>query len=535
MKILVSDKLSDEGLSILQGEANIQVDVRPGMSADELREQIGNYEGILIRSGTKLTADALSKPGDLRVIVRAGVGVDNVDLAAATRNGILVMNTPDANTLSTAEVALTLMMALSRNIVPAANSLTEGKWDRKSFVGAQLAGKTLGVIGLGRIGMAVAQRALGLAMNVVSYDPFVGGSKTLEEKITQVDSLEDLLRQADYLTVHTPLTDGTRGLIGKKELALLPEGARVINAARGGIIDEDALADALESGHLAGAALDVFTAEPPTNRRLIENPKALCIPHLGASTVEAQQNVAIEAARTLVAYLKNGEVTSAVNAPAVDFAKAGEMRAYLELGHRLGSILSSITMGRIKAVRLNYAGEITQKPVEQITVSVVIGLLERHVQQRLNLINALIVAREHNIDVQQTTALAVGPYTTQLSATVVSDKEEHTISGTVFSDRYARVVTIDDFPVELRPEGDLVVTYTMDRPGVIGGIGTLFGEKGINISSMTFGRKKASGESCVVLSLDSPPPDEVMEALKEKDFVARVYRVSLPPLGEHSA
>lgn len=534
-RILVSDKLADEGLRILQSEPDIDVDVRLEMSAEELKKEIGNYDAILIRSGTKLTAEVLAEPGDLQAIVRAGVGVDNIDIAAATRGGVLVMNTPDANTLSTAELTITLMLAMSRNIVPAANSLKAGKWDRKSFQGVQLVGKTLGVVGLGRIGLAVASRALGMEMDVVGYDPFIGGSKELQEQIRLVDSLDDLLRQADYLTVHTPLTDETRGLIGKRELALLPEGARVVNAARGGIIDEEALADALDSGHVAGTALDVYSCEPPSNRRLIEHPNALCLPHLGANTAEAQQNVAIEAARTVVAFLKDGEVRSAVNAPAIDFSRAGELKAYLELGHRVGEILAGITQGRIKGVQVTYCGEVTEKPTQQITMSVLIGLLQRHVPQKLNMVNALVVANEHGIKVQQTMSLGDALYATQVDVEVTSDKESHHVLGTVFSDRYARVVNIDDFPVELKPEGDLVINYTIDRPGVIGSIGTLFGEKGINIASMSFGRKAASGESCVVLSLDTPPSDDIMQALKDKDFISRTHRISLPSLGERLA
>ena len=536
MKILVADKLADEGLEILRAEPGFEVDVQTDLAPEDLKAILGQYDGICIRSGTKLTADILAEPGNLRAIARAGVGVDNVDLPTATRHGIVVMNAPDGNTLSTAELTVGLMLAASRKFVPACNSLKCGQWDRKAYKGNQVAGKTVGILGLGRIGTAVAKRCLGLEMKVIGFDPFIAGAPPdLARYIRLVDNLDALLAEADYLTVHTPMSDETRGIVGAAQLARLPRGAYVINAARGGIVDEDALLQALESGHLAGAALDVYPKEPPENRALAEHPNVLCLPHLGASTVEAQRNVAIDACHNLVDYLAGRELRNAVNVPAIDFAAVGELRPYAELGHRMGAILAALMRGRLRRLAVTYAGEIAEEPYRQVTLSVVLGMLQRVSSTPLNMVNAMVVAQDEGLEVAEQTASDARGYVSSVRVLAEGDQESHSTQGTVFQQRYVRIIAIDDFYMELKPEGDLVITLNEDRPGVIGEVGSTFGKMGINIASLTFGRKLDTQEACLALTLDNVPPKDLLDELRSKDFMRRVQHVSLPPLQSERA
>ena len=536
MKILVSDKLADEGIEILRAEPGVEVDIRTDMTPDELKAVIGRYDGICIRSATKLAAEVLAEPGNLRAVARAGVGVDNVDLPTATRHGIVVVNAPDGNTLSTAELTLALMLALSRNVAPACASLKGGEWNRKAFMGRQLAGKTVGIVGLGRIGTAVAKRCLGFEMKVVGYDPFIAGAPPeLAKEIRLVDSLDDLLKVSDYVTVHTPMTDETRGILGKKELETLPRGAYVINAARGGIVDEDALLEVLKSGHLGGAALDVYPSEPPKNRELIEHPLVLCLPHLGASTREAQRSVAIDACHNLIDYLTGRELRNAVNVAAIDFAAIGELRPYAEMGHRMGVILAAMMHGRLKRLVITYAGEIAKESARPVSISVVMGLLQRVSGTPLNVVNAMVVATEEGLEVVETTQPDAGGYVSLVRVTGEGERESHSVQGTVFHKRYPRITALDDFCMELKPEGDLVITFNKDRPGIIGEVGSIFGKLGINIASMTFGRKLDTAEASLALTLDAVPPPNLLEELRGKDFMQRVHHVSLPPLVTESA
>ena len=536
MKILVSDKLAPEGLQILQSEPGARVDVKTDLSPDDLKAAIGDYDGICIRSATKLTAAMLAKPGNLRAIARAGVGVDNVDLPTATRHGIVVMNAPDGNTLSTAELTVGLMLAVSRHLVPACTSLKAGEWNRKAFMGRQLAGKTVGIVGMGRIGTAVAKRCLGLGMKVVGYDPFIAGAPPDPAKqIRMVDHLDDLLRQADYLTVHTPMSDETRGIIGRRELDLLPQGAFIINAARGGIVDEDALLEALNAGRLGGAGLDVYPHEPPENRALVEHPKVLCLPHLGASSVEAQRSVAIDACQNLVDYLSGRELRNAVNVPAIDFAAIGEMKPYTELGHRIGAVLAALMHGRLRRLVITYAGDIAKEPFRPVSISVVMGLLQRVSTTPLNMVNAMVVAKEEGLEISEQTETSAHGYTSSLRVSAEGDKESHSVQGTVFQDRYVRFTSINDFYMEVKPEGDLIITFNEDKPGVIGEVGATVGQLGINIASLTFGRKLLKKEACLALTLDAVPPADLLEQLRAKPFMRRVQYVSLPPLQSERA
>jgi len=536
MKILVSDKLADEGLDILRAEQGFEVEVNTDLSPEDLKACIGQYDGICIRSGTKLTADVLAEPGNLKAIARAGVGVDNVDLPTATRHGIVVMNAPDGNTLSTAEVTIALMLAVSRKVAPACASLKAGEWNRKAYKGNQLAGKTIGIVGLGRIGTAVARRCLGLEMKVIGYDPFIAGSlPDLAKHIRLVDSLDDLLGEADYLTVHTPMSDETRGIIGRRELAALPEGAYVLNAARGGIVDEDALLQALNAGRIAGAGLDVYPSEPPENRDLVEHPKVTCLPHLGASTVEAQRSVAIDACHNLVDYLAGRELRNAVNVPAIDFAAVGELKPYAELGHRMGSVLAALMHGRLRRLVVTYGGEIAEEPYRQVTISVVMGMLQRVSSTPLNMVNAMVVAQEEGLDISEQTESDAQGYVSSVRVLAEGDQESHNVRGTVFQQRYPRITAIDDFYMELRPAGDVLITFNEDRPGIIGEVGSTFGKLGINIASLTFGRKLDSKEACLALTLDTVPPKDLLEDLRSKNFMPRVQHVSRPPLQSEKA
>jgi len=530
MKILVSDKIAKEGIDILKAESGFEVDVKTDLKPDQLKACIGQYDGIVIRSATKVTADVLAKPGNLKAIARAGVGVDNVDIPTATRHGIVVMNAPDGNTISTAELTIALMMAVSRQLAAATASLKGGQWDRKTFMGSQLSGKTIGVIGLGRVGSAVARRCLGLEMKVIGYDPFVAGDRELAKQVRLVDNLDDLLKEANYLTVHTPMTDETRGLIGKQELARLPKGAIVINAARGGIIDEAALLEALNSGRVAGAGLDVYTSEPPQDRALVDHPKVVCLPHLGANTVEAQEGVAIDACHNIVDFLAGRELRNALNVPSIVFAAAGELRPYAELGHRMGAILAALMHGRLRRLIVSYAGEIADEPHQQVTISLVMGMLQRVINTPINMVNALVVARENGVEIAERTSGDAHGYVSAVRAVAEGDRESHSIYGTVFDRRRARITAVDDFYMELKPEGDLVITYNEDLPGVIGEVGAAFGKHRINIASMTFGRKLDTKEACIALTLDNVPPAEVMDELRAKPFMKSVCHVSLPPL-----
>lgn len=536
MKILVSDKLADEGVAILKAEPGVEVDMKVGIKPEELKAIIGQYDGICIRSETKLTADVLANPGKLRAIARAGVGVDNVDLPTATRHGIVVMNAPDGNTLSTCELTMALILAVSRNIAPACASLKAGKWDKKSFMGYLLAGKTIGIVGLGRIGRAVAKRCLAFDMKVIGYDPFVAGAAgDLAKQIRLVTNIEELLKESNYLTVHTPMTDETRGIVGAKELALMPKGAFVINAARGGIIDEKALIEALNSGHIAGAGIDVYTKEPPEDRTLAEHPKVTSLPHLGASSYEAQRNVSIDACHNIMDYLTGRELRGAVNVPSIDFAAVGALRPYAELGHRMGAVLAGLMHGRLKRLVITYAGDIAKEPFKQVSISIIMGLLQRVSSTPLNMVNALVVAKENGLDVSERTSADARGYVSSIRVVAEGDQESHSVYGTVFHTHYPRITALDDFYMELKPEGDLVITFNEDQPGVIGEVGGTFGKHKINIASMTFGRKIATKEACLALTLDAVPPAAILEELRSKAFMKRVHHVSLPPLESESA
>jgi len=531
MKVLIADKLSKVGIDWLESQTDVEVGIKPGLPPEDLAGIVGQYDGMIIRSGVKVTAEVLAEPGRLKCIARAGVGVDNVDVPLATQKGVIVMNTPGGNTLSTAELTLALMLGLSRKIAPASASLRAGEWNRKAYQGTQVAGKTLGIVGLGRIGMAVARRAVALEMRVLGFDPFFAGPPGASLEI--VKDLGELCRRADYITVHVPKSPETLGMIGAEQFALMKPTVRLINAARGGIIDPQALLDALEAGKIAGAALDVWTREPPeteAEKALIRHPNVLAVPHLGASTEEAQDQVALDAARQLVEALRGGQVRNAINAPGFDKAIPAELRPYSELATRMGTILASITPGALKKVEVTYRGRIADMNVAPVTTHLLVGLLQPHLEQNVNVINAPVLADRRGLEVRQVTSAKVKEFTNLMEVMVQTEQMRRTAVGTIFGNRFPRVISIDGFRMELKPEGHVLIIANDDRPGVVGKYGSILGASNINIADMTFARKLKPPKAVVGISLDSEPGEAVLDEIRAQEFVESVYYLRLPEL-----
>ncbi len=532
MKVLIADKLSEVGVDWLAEQDDVEVDVTGGLSPAELAEIVGGYDGMIIRSGAKVTAEVLAEPGRLRCIARAGVGVDNIDVPTATSKGIIVMNTPGGNTVSTAELTWALMLAMSRKIVPANVSLTGGAWDRKKFQGAQLAGKTLGVIGMGRIGKAVAKRALAMEMEVVAYDPYFAG-KCPEGSFEMVGSLGDLCRRSDYVTVHVPKSADTTGMIGREQIAQMKDGVYLINAARGGIIDTEALAEGLESGKVGAAALDVWTSEPPDSeaeKKLIAHPKVLAVPHLGASTGEAQEQVALDAAQQLVEALRGGEIRNALNAPGFEKTLPPMLRPYAELASRIGTILANITPGAIAKVEVVYRGAISDLDVSPITTYLLVGLLSPHMDQPVNVINAPVLAEQRGVTIEQITSKKVREFANLMQVEVHTDQMSRTAVGTIFGTHFPRIIAIDGYRVEMKPDGHVLLIFNDDMPGVVGKFGTILGASGVNIADMTLSRKADPSKAVVAINLDNAPSDAVVEEIRSQEFVNAAYYLELPEL-----
>jgi D-3-phosphoglycerate dehydrogenase len=532
-RVLVADKLETPGLDLLK-QAGIELEIPTTTLKDAaLREALGKVDGVIVRSATRIKATDLEEPGKLRVIVRAGVGVDNIDVAAATRRGILVMNTPGGNTVSTAEQTLALLLSLARHTPAADASLHGGKWERNKFVGTQLAGKTIGVVGLGRIGCEVARRAAAFDMKVVGYDPVVAPARLTDLGIEATTDLHAILPRCDFLTVHTPLNDQTRDLIGAKELALLPKGARVINCARGGIINEQALAEALGSGHLAGAALDVFVDEPPpADLPLLKLPNVVVTPHLGASTVEAQVSVAREAAQLISDYLLRGVVGFAVNMAPVDRAELAELRLYVDMAHRLGLLLGQLAQGAIQKAELLYRGDVARRSTRLITASFTAGLLGPRLNEEVNIVNAPLFAQERGIEIVEQTSSQKGDFSTLLRADLHAGAKVLSAAGTLFGNQFLRLVQLGEYHLEAYLDGAMLLFHHRDVPGLIGYIGTIFGKHKVNIAQMTVGRQQPGGEAIAVLNLDSPPPEEALREVRGHAQISNVTVVKLPPAGQ---
>jgi D-3-phosphoglycerate dehydrogenase len=530
-RVIVLDTLSPEGLAILRRAPHFEVDVRTGLKGADLHQALTEYDGAICRSGVKITAEALAGNRRLRAIVRAGVGTDNIDKDAATRAGIVVMNTPSGNTLSTAEHTIALMLALSRNVHPAYQSLIEHKWDRNRYMGVQLAGKTLGVVGLGRIGQAVAARAKAFEMRVLGYDPFVSRERTEALGIESCPDVRAMLPQVDYLTVHTPLTEDTKDLIGLPELDLLKTGVRLINCARGGIYNEAALLHGLQSGRIAGVALDVFAEEPCTSSPLFGLPGVLCTPHLGASTEEAQSQVAMESAELLVGYLTTGAIRHAVNMAAIDPQTLAGLRNELSIAYRLGRLLAQWQRGVPKVCKLNYRGEVAAKDTRLLTASFAVGLLEQALEQDVNLVNAELLLRERGIQIVEQTQAEMGDFRSLIAAEVVTDQGSFRAAGTSFGKKMVRLVQLGEYRLDAYLDGIMMIFSHRDVPGIIGRVGTLFGEHRINIAQMAVGRAsdQPGGDAIGVMNLDSEPSAEALQQVSAHPDLHSVRVIKLPP------
>jgi D-3-phosphoglycerate dehydrogenase len=530
--VIVLDDLASEGLDQLAA-SGVEFEVRTGLAGKELRQALTEFDGAICRSGVKITAEVLEGNRRLKVIARAGVGTDNIDKAAATRAGIVVMNTPGGNTVSTAEQAIALMLALSRNIHPAYQSLIEGRWDRKQYMGTQVAGKTLGIVGLGRIGQAVATRAVALEMQVVGYDPFLPAQRARELGIQTCSSVREMLPTVDYLTVHTPLNDDTRGLIGAEEIRLMKKGARLINCARGGIYDEEALAEGLRNGHLGGVALDVYQSEPCTDSPLFGMPGVLCTPHLGASTQEAQTNVAVEAAELLIDFFATGAIKSAVNTASMDPTVLDDLQQHLDLAYRLGLLLAQVNDAPPTSCTLRYEGEVAAKDCRPVSAAFAAGLLEHAMDLEVNLVNAAVLLRDRGIDLVEQRSSQIGDFGSLITAELASPERTAVASGTFFGNT-PRLVRKGEFPLECRLEGILMLFNHRDVPGVIGQIGSIFGKHHVNIADMAVGRGTSQPGTTAVgaMSLDSRPPADALAQVLALDAMDRAWIVKLPPAGQ---
>ncbi len=511
-RVLVSDKLSETAVQIFR-DRGVEVDYLPDLGKDKeaLLAAIPNYDGLAIRSATKVTPKIIAAAAKLKVIGRAGIGVDNVDIPAATQRGIVVMNTPFGNAITTAEHAISMMMALARQIPEANASTHAGKWEKNRFMGVELFNKTLGVIGCGNIGSIVADRALGLRMKVIAFDPFLSPERAIEIGVEKVE-LDDIFRRSDFITLHTPLTDKTRNIIDAAALAKCRKGVRIINCARGGLVVEDALYDALKSGHVAGAALDVFEVEPATNHKLFGLENVVCTPHLGASTGEAQENVALQVAEQMADYLISGAVSNALNMPSISADEAPRLKPFIAVAERLGSFAGQLTEEPVTGIVIEYAGEVGEMNTRALTSAALAGILQPMLGT-VNMVSAPVVARERGIKVDEVKQTQRGAYETYIRLAVKTANMERSVAGTVFSDGKARIIQIKGIDMEAEFGPHMLYITNEDKPGFIGALGTLLGNAGVNIATFNLGRKAQGGEAICLVSIDEPPPAKVLEAL----------------------
>jgi len=525
LRVLISDSMAKQAVDILEKEKGLKVDVNTKLTPEELIKVIKDYDALAVRSSTKVTKEVIEAADKLKIIGRAGVGLDNVDVAAASKKGIIVVNTPGGNTISTAEHAFTLMLSLSRNIGQADASMKRGEWERKKFMGVELYGKTLGIAGLGRIGTEVAKRALSFGMRVIAFDPYLSEEKAKQLGIESAD-LNTVLKEADYITVHTPLTDDTRHMISDKQFDMMKKGVRVLNCARGGIIDEVALTKALKSGKVAGAALDVFENEPPSkDMELLKMDKTILTPHLGASTEEAQVNVAIEIANTIIDVLLKGCIRNAVNVPCVDPEIYKVIEPYLKLAESIGSMHAQLAEGHIKKVKIKYVGDILRYDLQPLTLSLIKGMLTPILQETVNFVNASVIAKERGINIVETKTSEVQDFANLIIVEVETDKSKNTIVGTLFTKVDPRIVKINEFYVDAVPEGYMLVMVNNDVPGIIGQIGTILGKNKINIAGMSFGREEKGGIAMSLLNIDSDVPKPILDEIRKADNIRDVKLV----------
>ena len=517
-KVLIADAMSERAADILR-HRGVDVDVRTGLAPDALIAAIGEYDGLAVRSATKATAEVIAAADRLRVIGRAGIGVDNVDLNAATARGIVVMNTPYGNSITTAEHAIAMMMALARQIPQANESTHDGRWEKSKFVGVELMGKTLGIIGCGNIGSIVADRACGLKMRVVAYDPYLTPERAEALGVEKVD-LDDLLARADMISLHAPATDSTRGIINSATLARAKPGVRIVNCARGALIVEADLKAALESGRVAGAALDVFAAEPARDNPLFGMPQVVATPHLGASTTEAQEKVALQVAEQMADFLLTGAVVNALNMPSVSAEEAPKLRPYMALAERIGSFAGQIAESAITSVRLEYAGSAAELNIRPLTALALKGLLSPQLES-VNMVNAPTLARGRGIDVAETTHERAGTYHTLIRMTVTTERQTRTLAGTLLLGDQPRIVEIKGIPMDAQLGPHMLFVTNNDKPGFIGALGTLLGEAGINIATFNLGRNQPGGDAIALIEVDEPPDESLLERVRAVPHVVR--------------
>lgn len=520
-KVLISDKLSDAAVQIFR-DRGIEVDFQPelGKDKDKLAEVIGQYDGLAIRSATKVTPTILAAATNLKVVGRAGIGTDNVDKEAASKKGVIVMNTPFGNMITTAEHAIAMMFAVARQIPEASASTHAGKWEKSKFMGVELTGKTLGVIGAGNIGGIVCDRARGLKMKVIAFDPFLGEEKAKKMGVEKVE-LDDLLKRADFITLHVPLTDTTRNILSRENLEKTKKGVRIINCARGGLVDEHALADLLTSGHVAGAAFDVFSEEPAKENPLFNLPNVVCTPHLGAATTEAQENVALQVAEQMANYLLDGAVENALNMPSMTAEEAKVMGPWVKLADHLGSFVGQMTDEPIKAINILYDGSASEMNLNALNCSVVSGIMKK-ANPDVNMVSAPVIAKERGIQISTTNQDKSGVFAGYIKVTVVTDKRERSVAGTVFSDGKPRFIQIKGINVDAEVGAHMLYTTNEDVPGIIGTLGQTMGENGVNIANFTLGRAAAGGEAIALLYVDNAVDPTVIKKLEATGMFQQV-------------
>jgi D-3-phosphoglycerate dehydrogenase len=524
VKVLIADKMDPRAAAIFR-DRGIHVDEKPGLAPDELKAIIGEYDGLAVRSSTKVTAPIMdSALPRLKVIGRAGIGVDTIDVPAASARGIVVMNTPFGNSITTAEHAIAMLFALAREIPQADQSTQSGKWEKSRFMGVELAGKTLGLIGCGNIGSIVADRAHGLKMKVAAYDPFLSAERALELGVDKVE-LDELLARADFITLHTPLTDQTRGILSREALAKTKPGVRIVNCARGGLIDEAALKDALDSGHVAGAALDVFSQEPAKENALFGTRGLICTPHLGASTTEAQVNVAIQVAEQMADFLLLGGISNAVNVPSLSAEEAPRLRPYMALAEKLGRLVGQVAGPEIRSIDIEVEGAAAELNIKPVTGAVLAGVM-RTWSDTVNMVNAPYLAKERGLDVREIRSSQEGDYHTLVAVSVGTDDGAKRVEGTLFGNRAPRLVTIFDVPVEADLAGQMIYIVNTDEPGFIGALGTTLGRHGVNIATFNLGRRAAGGEAVALVAVDDPITAELAGELRGLPGVREVVPLS---------
>jgi len=511
-RVLISDKLSPAAVQIFK-DRGIQVDFEPELGADKaaFAARVGDYDGLAIRSASKVTEKVIEAAGNLKVIGRAGIGVDNIDVPAATKRGIIVMNTPFGNSITTAEHAVSLMLSLARQIPAADVSTQAGKWEKNRFMGVEVTAKVLGIIGCGNIGSIVADRALGLRMKVIAFDPFLTPERAMDLGVEKVE-LDDLLARADFITLHTPLTDKTRNVLSREALAKTRKGVRIVNCARGGLVDEEALREALESGHVAGAAFDVFSVEPAKENVLFGAPNVICTPHLGAATSEAQENVALQVAEQMSDYLLTGAVTNALNMPSISAEEAPRLKPFVTLAEQLGSFAGQLTETGIKGIRLEFAGDVAEMNTKALSSAAIAGVL-RPLLQDVNMVSAPAIARDRGIRIEEVRRAQQGAYESYVRLTVMTERQERSVAGTVFSDGRPRIIQIKGINMEAELSPHMLYVTNEDKPGFIGGLGMVLGNAGVNIATFNLGRQARGGDAIALVEIDEALAPEVLAAV----------------------